>query len=150
MDDLGNILYVIIFLVISILSAIGDKKKKKQKKKTPKPAASKPKPASSMPKPVEAKKEKSPLELLEDMFNDVEPEPEPVYTPPVYEYKPEPVVTVEKQETKIDLPKKKSYIRKSKYSVNGNYLRNKLRDPDTIRDLVVTSEILGKPKALQD
>lgn len=153
MDDLGNILYILIFVIISLLSAMKDKKKKKEKKQkqqAPKPATT-PKPVASKPEPVKPKKEKSPLELLEEMFNDMEKEPEPVYTPPVFEEKPKPEpVVVQKQSPEIDLPKKKSYIRKSENSIYKNRIREKLKNPDTIKDLIVTSEILGKPKALQD
>ena len=154
MEDLGNILYIIIFIIISLLSATKDKnKKKKQKPKAQKPTPQPVQTRSTEQKP-EPKKEKSPLELLEEMFNEPN-DPEPIYVPPKTEYippVPEPVEShsAMKTEPKIDLPRKKKYIRKSKYAVNVNSLRKRLANPDSVKELIVTAEILGKPKAMQD
>ena len=155
MDDLGNIVYIIIFIIISLLSATKDKnKKKKQESKTQnKPVPQPVQNRKSEPKP-EPKREKSPMELLEEMFNEPN-EPEPIYVPPKVE-KPAPVPqsaeshSAMKKEPKIDLPRKKKYIRKSNYAVNVNSLRERLKNPDSVKELIVTAEILGKPKAMQD
>ena len=174
MEDLFQILIILIFIISSIVSSM-NKKKRKQKVQAVKPQ---PVTTTMEPEPVQAKKEKSSAEILEEMFGMKInlPEPQEVEAPPSYgekiESEPEtwdPSQDYEVAEKKVQKIGYESKVnaKKSQLSADSEKHRafkdeiepeqvvkslgvKKLFSQQTnLKDYIKVQEILNKPKALR-
>jgi hypothetical protein len=166
MEDFFQILIFIIFIISSIISSKNKKKKKQQKSKT---LGNNPK-ISSTQKP-----QKTQQEIFEELFG-LKPKPE-VPPVGVITETPKAEKTVYKtwyaeddfkktkhndnysfkdkvQNTKEQLEKEKQEHEaltkktKSRKTVKKNKYQKLFQNPSTLRDYIIVSEILNKPKAL--
>ena len=162
--------YIIIFIIIiSLLNSIFGKKKKQEQQKE-----------EGNVEPASQKKKQDAVDILEQMFGIPTEKKEPEYYgetdndsqswDPAAEFgeaeKVPAVETTKKESTRFErmqsaeftpLDKNKDYsvletdVKKStKSNKRKREIISKLRNPKTIRDYILVSEILGKPKAFND
>lgn len=160
---------IILIIIISLLNSIFGKKKKTEQKKT-----------EDEVRPASQKKKQDAVDILEQMFGIPSEKTEPEYYGetnndqqtwnPEAEFsksEEEPVVEIlQKEPSKFErlqatefTPLVKNRRLELLYNENAKSIKrnrrreeiiNRLRNPKTIRDYILVSEILGKPKALKD
>lgn len=134
MDNIGEIIGIIIFLVISMLTSYLNKSKEK-----------KPAPRQQAPE----KKKQSPFDMLEKILFEQQQNQRPrVNMEPVIVEKT--ITPTPKTPQPVAEQKNTAYEKKQYRNNCSRKLREQLRDPKTIGHLILAHEILGKPKAFRD
>ncbi len=165
MDNIGEILFFILIFILSGLSSYFENKKKRNAKKTHK----------AKDKPARREKAK---DILEEILGYKTETPKQTYTPPVDENKeqtwnPENDFK-EKESNKVQVTETTEFVnpeifekelehKAEKDFSSSAYMQfadektehyrekliSKMKNPETLREIILFSEIFGKPKALR-
>lgn len=146
MDNFGEYIGIILFILISIISAISErnKKKKETEKKAPK--------TSDKSKIQYQQKEKSPIEILEEKYSKVSL---PAYNENINKQKNE-FIENRRLNAKRDFKKTptqsllKTATATKNVSSKSNSINKQFLNPKSLRQLYLIHEILSKPKALNN
>lgn len=150
MDNIGELVGLFLFIIISIASTYMEHAKKKRNKETENPAEKQNEDIVYQNK-TETTKSKNPLDILEEiLFNTGQKSPEPKpdleknisFKTTVYKEKKESSVKQIVRKTSVTNP----VIKNSKAIT----IKRQIKNPSTFKQLYLIHEILEKPKALRD